>query len=195
MKSFLGCVAVLALTFFLLSFSSLVYDRGHWESLQEKYGVNMTKAQPLNGVILSYFKDTNYFSGPTYPGLTEKEQQHMLDVKKRVNVIMIFSLIFCATSFFILKLSTNRKKLLIAAGIAAFLLPLLFFIFPFESTFLRFHQLFFHEGSFWFEPGDLLVNIYPKNFFADFAFGIVVRAWMLAALSLVIGLFLYRKKN
>lgn len=181
-------ILLLTFTFFLVSFSTLVYNLPFWESLQEKYDVNETIAKPLNIALQNYFLDSNYQTPLVYNGLTEKETAHMVDVKKRVTFCAIAALFGALASvFFIIRQKKGDIiKICIGSTAVTWVLPLLFFFVPFDPLFSLFHHIFFSEGTYLFSWGDLLITVYPQGFFQDFAIAIVKRAYIFGLISLVI---------
>ena len=195
MKKVLGSI-LLIFSIILISFSVLVYNLSFWEYLQEKHDVNESLAQPLNKHLVNYFKDANYKTGPEYQGLTEKEEQHMLDVKKRVNTVIFLALITSISAILFLSRLKKReiKQVLIWSSAITVIVPLLFFLFPFEPVFSVFHKLFFTQGTYLFSQADLLIRAYPEEFFQDFVIWMISISFGIAIALFITGLLLKKFK-
>ena len=164
---------------YMLSFSTMVYHLNFWESLQEKNNVNLTLAHPLNVAIVDYFQNGDY-KGLEYKSLTKKESEHMVDVKVRIQVVTMLSLLFSIASIILICRQKKDKinKILLWSALGVWIIPILLFFIPFEGLFMQFHNLFFSQGTFLFDWNSLLIRVYPEDFFRDFALEIVKRAYV-----------------
>jgi integral membrane protein (TIGR01906 family) len=113
----------------------------------------------MNGI-----EDLKYFEG--------KEAQHMQDVKKVVMKFALLNLILTlAVATIILRL--RNFTLIYYSFIFAFILLLLIifalYFFDFSLLFEKFHSVLFDAGTWMFPSDDLLIKLFPLNFFSDAA--------------------------
>ncbi|MBS3128431.1 DUF1461 domain-containing protein [Candidatus Woesearchaeota archaeon] len=187
---------LLSMTLLLVSFATLAYDLSFWESVQQKNDVNATIAKPLNNAIHEYFFDANYKTTLAHEGLSQKEAEHMRDVKIRINFVVLLALLCSFLSLFALirVKKEERTIILVSSAIVIWVFPLLFFIIPFDPLFMKFHELFFKSGTFLFDADALLIRVYPQSFFNDFAMAILQRTYLFGLGALVIGFFVKKFK-
>jgi integral membrane protein (TIGR01906 family) len=128
------------------------------------------------------------------PVFTEREQSHMADVRRVVTGFYAFVLLGAATlavagiasrgsAWFWRSVALGAKLLAVGTLVvgASFLLF-------FDTAFTLFHQLFFAEGSWTFDPAtDRLVQLFPYQFWTETSvaiavvgFGLTVGVWFVA---------------
>jgi integral membrane protein (TIGR01906 family) len=129
------------------------------------------------------------------PVFTERERAHMADVRGVVLTFYAFVLLGGATllvagiasrgSPWFWRAVASGAKLLAVGTIAVGIAFVLFF----DTAFTIFHQLFFAEGSWTFDPAtDRLVQLFPYQFWTETSvaiavvgFGLTIGVWALAA--------------
>ena len=106
--------------------------------------------------------------------LDERERSHMRDVGRLVRALAALDLVALAVTLAAgwgLRRERRRRGtlLLVAAGVvgAVALLVAILFAVAFETAFLAFHQLFFAEGTFLFQPGSDLIRLFPPAFWFE----------------------------
>ncbi|MDW8237051.1 MAG: TIGR01906 family membrane protein [Aquificaceae bacterium] len=99
----------------------------------------------------------------------QKEINHMKDVKNLLTIVfssLYFMIFLYLLSAFFLGFK-ELKKIMLSGAIFTFILialTLLFAIISYETLFVGFHELFFKEDSWRFRDEDMLLRIYPMEF-------------------------------
>ena len=115
--------------------------------------------------------------------LREEEVQHLADVKRVVDALVVaqrLALVTSVTSFFLLWQSSRRLDAVISLQQGAWvifglmILILISSLIDFNTFFTRFHQVFFSEGSWLFYEDDTLIQMYPLVFWIDTVWKLVV---------------------
>jgi len=141
---------------------------------------------------------------------SQREKQHLLDVRKLANILKIalymliaFFALLLIGSALVLKTSNRIINFIggalafggiLSFALAAFLLLLI--ILNFSSAFESFHHLLFQEGTYTFDPSiEMLVRIYPEQLFMEL--GMAISKWFLvsSALAALSGAFLILKSK
>jgi len=143
-------------------------------------------AQQYTAQLLEYYQGDNEI-----PEIfNENEASHLEDVKdlmKKGTNILLISIIALITLFSF----TNKqeiKKTLLYSGILNLVLPLPFIFLSFQSTFLKFHQLFFPQGNFNFPLNSTLIQFYPESFFIAAATQIIIIITLISIVLIILGL-------
>lgn len=157
-----------------MSFGILVYDSDYYTKLTDKY--SSIDAAGMNKDMTEYFKTGELPA--SFDVFSEKEIVHLEDVRVVINRLIISLMVLLLLFITLLNYAEDKRKIFFCGGIIAILLPLLFFL-PFDTLFTQMHNLFFAEGSWVFDAGALLVNLYPVQFFHAFAKGIFLRGFCL----------------
>ena len=108
------------------------------------------------------------------PLLNERERSHMADVSRLVQILLAITLgavAVAAVCAWILRREPRRQGriMLVAAGsigAVALVLAVIFAV-AFDAAFLAFHEIFFPPGTYLFEPGSLLITLFPTGFWFD----------------------------
>ena len=185
----------LILAVFLGCFRFYVFNQGFYQKEFSKLEVYETvpDADNLGKKVADYLK-----GGAQLEEFNEREQSHMKDVKDIVDSFMVFfyvSIIFLIGSLFLINKKDVRKLLILSGtvGVLAFVVILLLSL-NFGVFFDYFHKLFFEAGTWYFYNDDLIINLFPPNFFFDMFFSII-RMFLAASLILVgMGFFLPKNK-
>ena len=131
-----------------------------------------------------FFKDIN----PVF--LLENEYAHIIDVRNFIGVLILLFLI----SLYILfidwkKKYTKSKDLFIFSLVILLVFLVLFFLFPFESSFRYMHFIFFPQGNWEFPIESVLIKTYPLEFWKTVGY----MFWGVAALIYTLFLWVYKK--
>lgn len=202
-------VLILTIPFliFLGAANQIVFDKSYYTSKFSEYGMNIPKANFLNEKTIDFVSGKTDELPETY---NEREKQHLNDirniVKKSRIILYIFSLLFISlllASAFLIRMNKNLASFIgnvlaygsfLAIGLAALLLILINFSFP--SAFDSFHTLFFRQGTYTFDPAkEIIVNLYPEQFFMDLGLRISKWALFVSAISIIAGAFLIVKSK
>jgi len=121
--------------------------------------------------------------GKYQPVFNEQEQFHMIDVQQLfVTFKTIRNLSFAAILLIVLVLIRKKKLLLFDSLKSSAILILIFsallgigVTFFFEPLFIGFHQIFFSNDMWLFDPStSVLINMVPEEFFISCAIRIVI---------------------
>ena len=133
------------------------------------------------------------------PAFSDREMDHLEDVRAIVAIVKVFVLLFSLatlTIFGIAFLSGTYKDQYVSifrAGSLATILSIgvvcLAIFFSWETSFEMFHAVLFEEGTWSFYESDLLIRLYPERFWIDSAV-----ALSLASLSNAGLIYLYCQK-
>ena len=159
---FLQVTALILVTYFIWTLL-FVFNPAFYAHIQQRHGVN---DHSLNKPLILYFTSSS-FETPVISQLTEKENQHLRDVK---NIIFSLQLILALLFFFLFFTRAHFSgSTFRTAGIILMFLPLILAIIPFDALFTQFHYIVFPQGNWQFDPETTtLVNIYPEQFFQQF---------------------------
>jgi len=180
---------------FLGCFRFYVFNQGFYKKEFSKLEVykDVADADRLSQRVIDYFQ-----GGAQLEEFNEREQNHMEDVKSIIDsLIGLFyvSLIFLFGSLFLIS-RKDIKGLLLTSGITGILMffAILLLSLNFGVFFDSFHRLFFEAGTWYFYNDDLIINLFPPEFFFD-AFFSIIRMFFAASLILVgTGLFLPKNR-
>jgi len=175
----------------------------------QEYGVgqNVPSAALLHEKVMDFIRGA---SGELPDAFSQREKQHLWDVRKLANILKIA--LYALIALFALLLIGSALALkagsriinffggalafggILSFALAAFLLLLISF--GFSSAFESFHHLFFQEGTYTFDPSiEMLVRIYPEQLFIGL--GMAISKWFLisSALAALSGAFLILKSK
>ncbi|MBI2499689.1 TIGR01906 family membrane protein [Candidatus Woesearchaeota archaeon] len=188
-------IIVLVLFIFLLNFKLLVYNTGFYDKEIDRLNITISRELAETNInnLISYFKDekeltTNFFN--------EKEKLHLKDVKGLINktlalfyIILILLIILIASNY------KNLKKPFILSGSITILIILLFYLINFENFFNNtFHKVLFNNDLYLLDPAkDNLINLFPYEFFQDFAYKLFINSFITSLILITIGFILKRK--
>ncbi len=187
----------LILFIFLLNFKLLVYNVDFYNKELDKLNITIPRELAETNVdnLISYFKSekeltTNFFN--------EKEKLHLSDVKDLINktttlfyIILVLLIILIALNY------KNLGKLLIFPGVISVLIIFLFYLINFESFFDNlFHKLLFNNDLYLLDPAkDNLINLFPYEFFRDFAYKLFLNSFITSLILITIGFIIKRNKK
>ena len=177
-------ILISLLTLFILlifSFNFLLNSDNFFQQQFSKHGSydRVDNADQINKAMLQYL--TSETTELQVSGFNEREKIHLLDVKqivKQLNNLMIitFFLLISLLAFLVRKeqsfkaLSFETSK----TCLVILLVAAVFSIVSFSFLFSGFHQMFFDSGTWLFNKEDLLIKLYPIDFFKDFFQNILI---------------------
>ncbi len=181
----------LPIIIYLTSFGFFVYDTSFYTALTDKYSIVPEQARLMNPDMLDYFKTGNVPA--SFSGFSEKELSHLADVQTVIYCLILFLILLIALFAGRINHAEERQKIFFYGGIITMIIPLLFLLLPFDFLFTQMHNIFFAEGTWIFEGTDLIINLYPFDFFLAFAQQIFLAGFCLGAGITFFTWFLNRK--
>lgn len=169
----------------LTNFYFLVFNENLYMKEAEQLGTTQYKEEYLN--VISYLKgdeDLRFFN--------EKEKLHMEDVKSIIKKtiylwqILILSLII----YFVFIPKKEIIPLLRQASVFTIIflsLLIIFALISFDTLFLYFHKIFFTNDLWILNPEtDLLINIFPQQFFINFTQKLIINSYITSIIILIL---------
>lgn len=101
---------------------------------------------------------------------TEEETLHMIDVKRIIRFVFILLIISLVTLFALFKKIKFKivSNALVLSFVALSIIGTILY-FNFDRSFYIFHKIFF-RNQYWLLPeNDMLIRMFPENFFYDYA--------------------------
>lgn len=184
---------LLPIIIYLVSFGFFVYNDSFYTQLTDEYSSIPEKAREMNPGMIDYFKTGD--APASFSEFSEKEISHLEDVRIVINGLLYLLMILIASFIIIVYYAEKKRKVFLCGGIIAMMLPLLFILLPFDSLFTQMHNVFFAEGTWIFEGSALLVNLYPFDFFMDFAKNIFITGFCLGLVITFLACVSHREKN
>ena len=182
MKALKILVGLLALSILLIiSFNFLLTSDNFFQQQLSKHGSydRVDNANQINKAVLQYL--TSETPSLQVENFNEREETHLSDVKdvfKQLNDLMIvaFFLLIALIAFLIRKEQSFRNLCFETSKICLIILLVaaIFSIVSFSFLFTSFHQVFFESGTWLFNNNDLLIKLYPNDFFNDFFQNILI---------------------
>ena len=192
---FVSLVIIIPILVYLLSFSSVIYNKPFIEKQMQKHGM-FRHSLEINSHVIDYLRDKNKSSVIGLDIFDEKEKSHLLDVKKLVHRLHDVLFLLLALFFLLAYIYDNGDwgKVLLYSGMIAAAIPVVLYFIPFDFVFTAFHNAFFACGTWVFEPGSALIQLYPFGFWYDAAFGMLIRGFFAGWILVLIGLGITTKK-
>ena len=178
LTSVLILLLVLILPFLALTYSffDISFDKSYYHSQFDKLGTydRVPDAdEKLNNIH-------DFLGGNTdLEGFSDKEVSHMFDVRTTIMGFYIsFIVLSIIASLIILYLKDIKliSHILIASFALIFILSLIANFVDFSSLFTAFHNIFFESGTWTFSKDDLLIQLFPFEFFHNISKAIVIQA-------------------
>ncbi len=204
----ISVLLIIDIPFILYSFNFInaAFDEDFYKTEFEKYDVygklENYDIEEINNDVLDYLRygekeliENDFFN--------EREKSHLLDVKELIQKTVKFYyfsmiLFFVLLVLLIFLLNKNIKivkylgMIFLISGLLTFLDAFVFFAIVnsnFSFAFDIFHNTFFSEGSFLFDPSsENIVNLYPKELFFDITFKIVIDTLIFSFLVFLVGI-------
>lgn len=177
---------------FLANFAFLVYNEGYYKKEFSKVDTysRVSEADILVEELVGYLKGENELS----LRFNEREIAHMYDVKMLINKTLgYFLLLNVSFGLIVAVLAIGNKlkmvrKIIILSSVAVIAVAALFGLVSsqFPEIFNVFHITFFQPGSYIFPESDMLIRLFPQQFFYDFAFAIVLNSAITAVILLLL---------
>ncbi len=191
MKQLIATSAVLAAAILLGNFVFLLNNSGFYSSEFSRLGVNATAASG----VMSFVSGKSSLS----EGFNWAESSHLEDVKRvlaAVRRVYYAAIILLAAAVIYLlrtgKLLELMPKTFILSGSVSLLLLLALFTasLSFSSSFSLLHKPFFASGTWLFPADSALINLFPEQFFRDFAKTFFLLALVNSSAFLIIGVII-----
>lgn len=161
----------------------------------EKY--NKTFVDDVGKNLINYFKSNeelgNYYS--------QREILHLEDVKNLIRkTLTLFYITFTFLLLSFIYLATRKyynelSKILIYGGIICILLIFLFvilFFIDFNSSFIKFHEIFFNNDLWILSSESLLVNLFTEEFFFNILKKILITSIVFSLISITSGIIIQK---
>ncbi len=168
-------------------FQGLLYDIRFYKKEFTRLNVReqVSEADSIASKLLDYFKNKK-IDDYSIEEFSQREEKHLKDVKKLVDIgtLVYYTLVIAAiimTAIMVWKqdIKTILLATQIGSGIAVMIiLAGALFGQHFENIFTFLHPYFFEGSSWLFLKGDLLITIFPLQFFYDFTKEVMLRALM-----------------
>jgi integral membrane protein (TIGR01906 family) len=211
----------LILTLLLNAADSVVFNLNQYQKEYEKYnrpaviGISMDDLMDVTGRLLDYMKGRQpdiviekEIGGVVREVFGERERLHMVDVRSLVLSAMNLRAACAAVAALSLAglVAWKRKKAAdwLSRGIlwalvgwgALFTALAVYLLIDFSGAFWNFHLLFFNNDLWLLDPAtDVMINMFPEEFFYDMAIGIVWRALLFIALPAAAAIVWLRREK
>ncbi len=198
--------------FYFSGYSAIFRNENFYKNEFEKYKIFQQFPNDdillVNQAVIEYLKPANYrykkFKNYLLPSLSffnESEKSHLKDVRILFSYMSAICLIFLV--ILVLLFRRNRlllyfKSLWISSIISLSLIAVLCFgiFFNFDYLFSGMHHIFFEPGTWTFDSSvSNMVNLYPLEFFMDFAIEIGKKIIITSLFLFFISLFAIRFKR
>lgn len=194
----IALVILLSVVVLLSNFYFLLYDKSFYLNEFGKYDLYIERWDVFLTNLFNFFKGkeelNSYFN--------EREIAHLYDVRDVIDgfsyALYISALLFIVLLFLLLKYGKHTKKIitsiLLYSGIVSMSLSILFFILSlnFGWLFGNFHELFFDPGTWLFSSEDILIKVFPQQFFIDFFSRIVFNNFIFGELMVIAAIILLK---
>jgi integral membrane protein (TIGR01906 family) len=166
---------------FTINFRPLYYADVKMLNIEQASGYGKEEILENYNALIDY--SSPFFQGdlkfPTLPA-SEAGLIHFAEVKKIFTFFYILGAVTLIAGIGIIIYKHRKRDIsyLLVSSITAIVLPLIiasFLFIDFDTTFLVFHKLFFHNDSWLFDPEtDPVINILPDTFFLHCALLIIL---------------------
>ena len=202
-------ILILPFLIFLLVLNLIGFDRQFYQQKFFQYGVgkNISSAASLHSGVVDFIKGK---ANELPSEFGERERQHLLDVRKVINIstIVLYALIILFTLLLIMSIFTLKinnlitnfvGKILVFGGFLTLALAAILFLLinlDFPLTFESFHGLLFEKGTYVFDPAkEMLVKLYPEQVFMDLGIRISKLTLIGSAIIILTGTLLLIKSK
>ncbi len=160
-------IMLVPLVFLLGSFSMLVYNAEFHAKLLDQYSLQPELGKKIDVQLIEYFKSDSMLPAPIQE-FTAEENQHMLDVKIRINQTVNLFLIALTALLLVVYVSDEKRMLFLLGGPLTLVPFALYGLFSFDYLFDKMHWLLFERGTWLFPPDLLIIQVYTVDFFYYF---------------------------
>lgn len=151
-----------------------VFNENYYIQLTESfYGENSTQYTQIGLKVMDYIRGQNQLEQNIF---SLQAQIHLMEVKNLFSIVLVTNL-FCVLvvlmtfSLLFLKKEINLIKYALfyssVLTLAVILTVSVFTYINFYFWFLMFHRILFSDNLWLFEPNDILVKIFPAQFFSE----------------------------
>jgi len=184
-------VVLLVAVIFLSGFARLIYDMEFYRNEFERNDVRVSNRIELTQELFNYFQDKGDIDN-----FNDKERLHLIDVKNLIKrgFTILYSLLIATAVYFVYiyrkgRTKENLDKLFLRTAGAIIIFSILSFVLVgfFQKGFIWFHLLFFDNDLWMLNPAtDMLIVLFPQEFFFHFVVAAYVFALRIALLMIVI---------
>lgn len=194
MKLLIAVSAILVALIFFGNFVFLLNNNGFYSSEFSKLGVNATAASN----VVSFVNGKSSLSGK----FGYDESSHLEDVKSLLTSVKhLYHAAIVLLAAAVIYLFRTRKflklmpKIFVISGAVSLLLLLVLFLLSlnFSTLFGILHKPFFASGTWLFPADSLLIQLFPEQFFSDFARTFFLLLLVNSSAFLIIGLFIKKR--
>jgi integral membrane protein (TIGR01906 family) len=164
------------LSIFLSSTKYVVFNHDFYKKEFAKHNVydKIYNADEISEKIIGFFNNNNDL--PLV--FNNKETSHLKDVKqliKKGNILLIsLSLMNIILLSLLLYYKKSLKKIIIYPTIVTFIIPIPLILLNFSNLFIKFHLIFFLQGTWTFVYDSLIIQLFSQNFFYDAMISIII---------------------
>jgi len=159
----------------LSSFAVLVYNPGFHAKLLDDYSLKPEIGKQIDKQLIDYFRSDSK-KPPEIKEFTEEENQHMLDVKVRINQVLRLWLILSGFFLGVLYFSNEKRRIFLYGGPLTVIPFLIYELVPFDAMFDRMHWALFERGTWLFPPDLMIIQVFTIDFFFWFTCGFATTA-------------------
>ena len=196
-----GLLLLLPLAIFLISAQFVILNEAFYHKQFEKHGVYDNFPVPeeqLNEQVHKLVGFLNKENELELDILSEKEKQHLYDVQDLIHKYKIATWIIVALTL-LMMLAARNAKIILQACVSTLIWSGLFLgliAISFEKIFTLFHEVTFSNDLWQLDPQkDVLINIFPQEFFYELVAAIILRGLIIAAiLGAIMAIYLAIKK-
>lgn len=199
-KKVLLVILILTIPYLILisNFYFYLYNEDFYYKEFEKNNIVVEDKEDIINNLFNYLKskeELNYFN--------QREKTHLLDVKNLITKILILFYFLIFLDIILLIILINKKKfrlilrkIMLYSGVLTVSICILFFLLSLNFNFLfdNFHKTFFEEGTWLFLQNDLLIQLFPFNFFKDFFIKIILNTFVIGTL-IFMGYYILRNRK
>ncbi len=197
-RAFIICSIILLSSIVIIgNFRLLLYSEPFYEHEFSKHNVysRAIDADSYRDEVLDYLKGWD-LENAELAGFNERENSHMLDVKKVIKIVeillIISTLLMIFSLYFLKKEKETFRKILKRTSITIFSVCIIFLFMAlfFQLSFDLFHNLFFEQGTWIFSAEDMLIKLFPTGFFLDYFVMIILNSSIISGILLIISFLL-----
>jgi len=169
---------------------SMFYNQGLYDQHLSAVHEDPSQASQISTRLINYFQAPGYVP-PDIEKFTEQENEHLLDVKKRMCFIWYLVPVLLLLLLLMLHKKDAPVNLTLGAA-AALILVQVSALIPFNLLFLIFHLVLFPSGNWMFPQSSALILTYPRPLWILMAGSAAYRIIALSLLTIIIAFLINR---